>query len=125
MMDDGCHASPMHDELATELRAVAEKLRTVAARDEANDVLEPLRSLMAAADAAAAAWSGSPIGYHARVYYLDFEKVPPGARWSKEWGFYPAISNEGHGDWREYAPGRGLEIRDAYAASGRPSPLRA
>jgi predicted nucleotide-binding protein len=99
-----CHASPMHEELAAELRAVAEKLRAVSVRDGAEDAIEPLRRLMGASDVAAAAWSGSPIGYHARVYYLDFAKVPPGARWSKEWGFYPAISNEGQGDWREYAP---------------------
>jgi predicted nucleotide-binding protein len=57
---------------------------------------------MIGVDAAAAAWSGSPVGYHARVYYEGFSKVPPGARWSKEWGFHPAFSNEGTGDWREY-----------------------
>jgi predicted nucleotide-binding protein len=71
-------------------------------RDAAPDVTDPLRRLMTGVDAAAAAWSGSPVGYHARVYYEGFSKVPPGARWSKEWGFHPALSNEGVGDWREY-----------------------
>jgi predicted nucleotide-binding protein len=108
----------VHDDLSRELQAVAEKLRAVAVRDDAEDVVKPLRGLMAAADTAAAAWSGSPVGYHARVYYLDFERVPPGARWSKEWGFYPAISNEGRGDWREYAPD--AVIRHIRETAGNP-----
>jgi len=93
----------MHDELSTELSSVAGQLREIAEQGESPEVLDPLRSLMTAADAVAAAWSGSVMGYHARVYYKGFAKVPPGARWSKEWGFYPAISNEGQGSWEEYA----------------------
>ena len=31
-------------------------------------------------------WSGSWLGYHSRVYYRDLQPVPPGARFSKEWG---------------------------------------
>jgi hypothetical protein len=47
-------------------------------------------------------WSGSPIGYHARVYYADFGSAPAGAHFSSEWGFMEAFSNYTEGDWREY-----------------------
>jgi predicted nucleotide-binding protein len=61
---------------------------------------------MALGDAAVAAsrsWSGSPIGYHSRVYYGDLAEPPPGAHFSSEWGFTEAYSNPTQGDWREYA----------------------
>jgi Predicted nucleotide-binding protein containing TIR-like domain len=48
------------------------------------------------------AWSGSSIGYQARVYYEDFAPPPPGAHFSSEWGFSEAFSNYTAGDWREY-----------------------
>jgi predicted nucleotide-binding protein len=50
-----------------------------------------------------AAWSGSAIGYHARVYYEGFDEPPPGAHFSSEWGFQDAFSNPTAGYWREYA----------------------
>ena len=78
---------------------------------------------MIGVDAAAAAWSGSPVGYHARVYYEDFSKVPPGARWSKEWGFHPALSNEGSGDWREYTAEDVVRFIRAKAGSPDLAPL--
>lgn len=90
-------------ELALELEEVAADLRRVGDRREAPDVVHPLRQLAAGITAASAAWSGSPVGYHAHVYYDGFAKVPPGARWSLERGFQPALSNEGAGDWREYS----------------------
>jgi hypothetical protein len=71
----------VHDELSAELLALADRLRQVSDQGETDSILAPLRQLMAASDAVAAAWSGSIIGYHARVYYKDFVKVPPGARW--------------------------------------------
>lgn len=109
----------MHDQLATELRAIAETLRALATRGDADEIVKPLRRLLAAAEAVGASWSGSPLGYHARVYYAEFQKVPPGARWSKEWGFYPAISNEGAGDWREYSSDE--VIAHIWTAAGDPN----
>jgi predicted nucleotide-binding protein len=90
-------------DLPAELLAIASTLRDLGTQGDADEIVEPLRRLLAGAEAVGASWSGSLLGYHARVYYADFQKVPPGARWSKEWGFYPAFSNEGVGDWREYS----------------------
>jgi hypothetical protein len=92
----------MSGDLAAELLGIAEKLRVVAGRGEADDVVEPLRRLLASAEAVGRAWSCSPVGYHSRVYYTDFQKPPPGARFSKEWGFMDMLSNEMRGDWVEY-----------------------
>ena len=48
-------------------------------------------------------WSGSCLGYHSRVYYKNLIPVPPGARFSKEWGFMHAWPiQETVGDWIEY-----------------------
>lgn len=49
------------------------------------------------------AWSGSWLGYQSRVYYKDLLPPPPGARFSKEWGFMDSYSREGTiGEWAEY-----------------------
>lgn len=48
-------------------------------------------------------WSGSWLGYQSRVYYKGFLPAPAGARFSIEWGYKDAISNETSGEWREYA----------------------
>ena len=61
-----------------------------------------LERLTTASIAVGEAWSGSPIGYHARVYYVDFAPPPAGAHFSSEWGFSEALSNYTAGDWREY-----------------------
>src|SRR4051812_29525986 len=63
-----------------------------------------ITAVIAAAETIGKAWSGSWLGYHSRVYYRDFEPVPPGARFSKEWGFTELHTIEGTvGDWEEYA----------------------
>src|ERR1043165_738810 len=49
------------------------------------------------------AWSGSWLGYQSRVYYKDLIPTPPGARFSKEWGFESLSFREGSmGEWVEY-----------------------
>ncbi|MDP9590350.1 UNVERIFIED_ORG: putative nucleotide-binding protein [Shinella zoogloeoides] len=48
-------------------------------------------------------WSGSNLGYHATVYYANFEQPPPGAHFSSMSGLrdnWPLESTAG--DWREY-----------------------
>ncbi len=56
-----------------------------------------------AASEAGRAWSGSWLGYHSRVYYQDLEPVPPGARFSIEWGLMELFANRGTvGSWAEY-----------------------
>jgi hypothetical protein len=65
--------------------------------------LDELSALENAATEAGRAWSGSWLGYHSRVYYVDLQPVPPGARFSIEWGTRDLFANEGTiGDWAEY-----------------------
>lgn len=64
----------------------------------------PLDRLTKAAEGIAKSWSGSWFGYHSRVYYKDLLPVPPGARFSMEWG----LRNDHYflektvGEWVEY-----------------------
>jgi predicted nucleotide-binding protein len=104
-------------DLAAELTGVAARLRGVVERGEADGFAEPLHRFVKVVDAAGAAWSDSPVGYHARVYYRDSAKPPPGARFSSEWGFMPAISNEMAGQWQEYDFD---EVRDHIVEAAQP-----
>jgi hypothetical protein len=65
------------------------------------------------------AWSGSSIGYHASVCYLDLGTRPPGARFSSEWSRIPSFVGGTTGEWREYRDGDILER--IYEAAGNPS----
>jgi predicted nucleotide-binding protein len=94
--------APLTTDLGADLTGVAERLREAAAPGTSEEVTTPLRRLWESATSIARAWSQSPIGYHSRVYYADFESPPAGARFSKEWGFMEMFSNETRGDWHEY-----------------------
>lgn len=59
-------------------------------------------ALSNAANAIGKAWSGSWLGYHSRVYYIDFQPPPPGATFSQEWGFIESYRIETNGEWEEY-----------------------
>ena len=63
---------------------------------------EAIDSLEKAALRVAKSWCGSWLGYHSRIYYSNLAPVPPGARFSVEWGFGDRMSNETAGDWAEY-----------------------
>ncbi len=72
---------------------------------------EELNSLENSANIAGKSWSGSWLGYHSRVYYGDFEPIPPGARFSIEWGFQGTIGEQGtKGNWGEYEFDNVVEI---------------
>jgi hypothetical protein len=49
-------------------------------------------------------WSGSNLGYHATVYYGDFQPPSPGAHFSVERGIEEVFGTSlgSRGDWREY-----------------------
>jgi predicted nucleotide-binding protein len=83
--------------------SVARTLRGAADPGNHEDIRQPLDALRDAARNVGEAWSGSALGYHARVYYADLEPTPPGMGFSSEWGFEEAFSNFTRGDWREYA----------------------
>lgn len=85
-----------------ELEQIAERLHAEADRGNEPEVAEPLKRLEGAAVSVGAAWSGSPLGYHALVYYEAFAPPPAGAHWSSEWGYREAFSSPSTGDWRKY-----------------------
>ena len=88
--------------LADEFSALASRLRQISEEASEPAIVEPLERLKAASLEIGEAWSGSPIGYQARVYYENFAPPPPGANFSSEWGFAEAFSNYTAGEWREY-----------------------
>lgn len=78
----------------------AEKLESWAKYDSTT-----ISSLIEQAELAGKAWSGSPLGYHSRVYYENFKTPPAGAHFSVEWGLYNDYGYLGMGsvgDWVEY-----------------------
>ena len=86
----------------------AEELNRIA--DEAAAALSQLRDMkfkkkLTAIERASReferAWSGSNIGYHATVYYVDFGPKPPAVQFSVEWGLednWPV--HQPNPDWR-------------------------
>lgn len=79
---------------------LADKLNALSKEEPAKQ----LNLLMEAADVVGRAWSGSWLGYHSRVYYANFRPIPPGARFSIEWGLKDMLSiNETSGQWVEYS----------------------
>jgi len=63
-----------------------------------------IRKVIEICDEFQKSWSGSWIGYQSRIYYGEFEPIPPGATYSVEWGSREGrLSNPTAGDWREYS----------------------
>ena len=85
-----------------ELKSLAASLSEAASAAEKPDVKQPLDALKAAADDVGRSFSGSWLGYHARVYYADFAPPPPGARWSQEWGSNAISRQRSQGEWLEW-----------------------
>lgn len=78
--------------------AIAEEARALAARESDLDAAL-LTALDDAADEVARSWSKSNLGYQANVYYEGFKIPPPGAMFSREWGFLGTF-NGTTGDWK-------------------------
>ncbi|RFD25066.1 hypothetical protein CER19_23965 [Pseudomonas sp. GL93] len=72
-------------------------------REKSIKKLEAARKLKEAAEYASKSFCGSWMGYHSRIYYLDFQTPPPGEHFDAQWGFQDAYSNKTSGEWREYA----------------------
>lgn len=71
---------------SAEFIAIAEQAYAIAEREAGLDT-GPLDALEAAAETIGRSWSKSNLGYQANVYYKDFQVPPPGAMFSREWGF--------------------------------------
>jgi predicted nucleotide-binding protein len=89
----------MTDSLPDQLRAEANELDTQAAKARDSQIERPLQSLERAAREVGAAWSGSSMGFHATVYYRDFQPPPAGAHFSKEWGLFSGMISHTTGEW--------------------------
>lgn len=63
---------------------------------------EELSKLSDAAEQAGKSWSGSWLGYQSRIYYKNLQTIPPGARFSKEYGTMEMYGNTTAGEWVEY-----------------------
>ncbi len=102
-----------------ELLEIADRLEEISQKATAAEIKEPLDRLEGAVDSLRKAWSGSYLGYHARIYYKDLQSPPPGAHFSPEWGMEdssPIVATTG--EWIEYDPG---EIKkEIYTIAGKP-----
>ena len=88
-----------------ELLEIANRLDEVARRAGAPEIAAPLRRLEESATHVGKAWSGSALGYHARIYYRGLKPPPPGHHFSQEWGMqdsWPIAATTG--DWVEHDP---------------------
>jgi len=85
-----------------ELFEIAKKLNE--ASDARRAVAQPLEALETSAQQIGRSFSGSWLGYHARVYYEGLVPAPPGANFSREWGLKDLrpTSFGSRGDWRQY-----------------------
>lgn len=80
--------------------AIAEEAAQLAQKESELDD-PPLNALEEAAERVGRSWSQSNLGYQANVYYEDFEVPPPGARFSREWGFEGRFLGT-TGNWRPH-----------------------
>lgn len=90
------------DDFEDSLDRIKSTCSEIAAQFESSDVVESIKLLQEAANEAGKSWSGSWLGYHSRIYYDQLKPVPPGARFSREWGLLDRYSNDTIGEWREY-----------------------
>jgi hypothetical protein len=105
-------------DLADELRGPATSLDQVADEADSSTIRDPVEALSRACSDFGRAWSGSWLGYHSCVYYLNFQSPPPGATFDPDWGFMQMFSNTTKGPWTEY---RYEDVIDAIeTAAGNP-----
>jgi predicted nucleotide-binding protein len=89
--------------IAERLRELTEVMHAWVSRKEDSFDFRFVDRLQEAAEMVQKAWSGSSIGYHARVYFRGFQQPPRGANFSSEWGLsYKPIAFGTAGDWEEY-----------------------
>lgn len=89
-----------------ELFEIADRLDAMVASSEFSAAQASLSELETVSREVGRAFSGSWLGYHAYVYYSDFQPPPPGAHFSQEWGLEDLsfTSMGSRGEWNEYNP---------------------
>ena len=95
-----------------ELLRIAEDLEQWVERGNQDDIQKPLRQLRQAAKDVKRAWSGSWLGYHANVYYRDFQPRPARAHFSQWSGLKHSNidATNSDGEWVEFSA---EEVADA------------
>jgi hypothetical protein len=93
--------------IADELLRVANDTAEALAQARSPALQKTLSALRKAADQAKRAWSGSNLGYHATVYYVDLQPAPPDAQFSPEWGLMDR--------WPTHQPDPGWSVMDHQA----------
>ena len=90
-------------QVSNDLARITEELAELWRCSQSTEIQEAIERLWSAAYAVNRSWSGSCIGYHANVYYQDFEPPPPGRRFSVEWGITGGPFGS-PGKWMEQDP---------------------
>ena len=110
----------MANQLVEELRSIADRLSAVAEPGNNPENKDLFSRIWDVAEEFGRSWSGSNLGYHAWVYYADFQPPPPGAVWSREWGKLtgPFSGGGSQGDWRQFNPDDVLAL--IYERAGNP-----
>ena len=85
--------------LHRELFGIADRLNAWPQETESPDMTAPLDALEGAVVAIHEVWSGSWVGYHADVYYENFQSPPQGAYFSQVYGMLMGM--ETTGNWCE------------------------
>lgn len=90
------------DDFKDSLDRIKSDCSKIAAQFESSNVVDSIKVLKKAVDDASKSWSGSWLGYHSRIYYEQLKPVPPGARFSQQWGLLNNYTNDTIGAWYEY-----------------------
>lgn len=102
-----------------EILALAVTAEHLATKFSQEQFAGSLKAHEAAAKRIARASSGSFLGYHALVYYKEFQKVPVGARFSVMSGLSDSYTSETSGEWVEYSFEEVMNLIEGLA--GKPS----
>ena len=86
-----------------ELFEVANRFERAAAPGGDPKVTRPIQARVDAANRAAAAHSGSWLGYQSRIYQRNLE-ARPGAVFDSQWGLTRYELGDSRGDWGEFDP---------------------
>lgn len=83
--------------LAGQLEKAEEPIRSANANRSLGELEKAIRI-------AESAWSGSWLGYHARVYHEEMEPLPPGTKFQPQWGLITGeeVDKPSTGKWNKY-----------------------
>ncbi len=90
------------DTLIQDLFTINQALQLFLAEATESQTLRLFDALVDCANTIGRSWNGSWIGYHANIYYKDLKPPPPGAHFSREWGFIDTRHLGTSGEWVEY-----------------------